>query len=141
MWPFRTEPDSKLAALSEVEPFAQLSPRELAFVGSTADIVRRPRGTRLIDQGGYGLECFVLLEGEVTVTQSAEEVARLGPGSIIGEIALVERVLRTASVIADSDVTLAVFDVRSLQHTMATVPAFDEAVREVLSARRAVPAG
>lgn len=141
MWPFRTEPDSKLAALSEVEPFAHLSARELEFVGSTADIIRRPRGTRLIDQGGYGLECFVLLEGEVSVTRDAEVIARLGPGSIIGEIAVVERVLRTASVIADSDVTLAVFDVRSMQRTMAAVPAFDEAVREVVSARWAVPAG
>lgn len=137
MWPFRTGPDSKLAALSEVEPFAQLNPRELAFVGSTADIVRRSRGTRLVDQGAYGLECFVVLEGEVSVVRDAEQIARLGPGSIIGEIAVVDRVPRTASVIADSDVTLAVFDIRSLQRTMAAVPAFDEAVRGVVSDRRA----
>ena len=141
MWPFRTEPDSKLAALSEVEPFAQLTPRDLAFVGSTADIIRRPQGTQLIDQGAYGLECLVLLEGDVRVIRGAQEIARLGPGSIIGEIAVVDRVPRTASVIADSDVTMAVFDVRSLQRTMATVPAINEAVREVLSARRAIPAG
>lgn len=132
----RKRTDGKLERLRAVEPFHHLRARELATIGRTADLIRRTAGTRLIEEGRRGTECFVVLDGEASVTVGGEEVARLGRGAVVGEIAILDRVPRTASVTAVGDVELAVFDPRSLERALGGVPSFDGAVRAVASSRR-----
>lgn len=132
----KTQSDPKLTSLAAVEPFSGLTPGELRIVGATADLVRRPAGTELTHEGGYGSQCFVLLGGEVSVHDGHRTIAVLGPGSVVGERAVLDRRMhRTATVVADTEVTLAVFDVRSFQRLMAEVPAFEREVRRVVAER------
>lgn len=66
-------------------------------------------GTVIIRQGDeHGMGFFVVVEGEVIVTVDGTEVSRLGPGSYFGEIALISDRVRTASVVAATDVRLLV---------------------------------
>lgn len=68
-----------------------------------------PAGTVIIRQGDeHGMGFFVLAEGEATVSVDGAEVTRLGPGSYFGEIALISDRVRTASVVAATDVTVLV---------------------------------
>jgi CRP-like cAMP-binding protein len=68
-----------------------------------------PAGTVIIRQGDeHGMGFFILAEGEVTVTVNGAEVARLGPGSYFGEIALISDRVRTATVTASTDVRVLV---------------------------------
>ena len=68
-----------------------------------------PAGTTIIRQGDdHGMGFFVVSSGEAIVTVDGNEVARLGSGSYFGEVALISDRIRTASVIAGTDMTLLV---------------------------------
>lgn len=58
------------------------------------------KGDTICKQGDIGNEMFFIEAGEVTVSVDGNEVAILGPGDCVGETALLERSLRTASAIA-----------------------------------------
>jgi CRP-like cAMP-binding protein len=68
-----------------------------------------PAGTVIIRQGDeHGMGFFILADGEATVTVDGAEVAKLGPGSYFGEIALISDRVRTATVTASTDVRVLV---------------------------------
>ena len=68
-----------------------------------------PAGTIVVRQGdNHGMGFFVVIQGELAATVDGAEVAKLGPGSYFGEIALISDRVRTASVIATTDVRLLV---------------------------------
>ena len=66
-------------------------------------------GTVIIRQGDeHGMGFFIVVEGEAIVTVDDQELSRLGPGSYFGEVALISDRVRTASVVAATDVQLLV---------------------------------
>ena len=74
---------------------------------------RLPAGTVLCREGERGLEAFLLLEG-VAEVQLTEGTVRIGPGDVVGELATLDRSrTRNATVVAASDVTVLVYDVRT----------------------------
>jgi len=78
--------------------------RELSnsIMRSGAKLQRRQldAGEALIEQGQEGRELFLILDGIVDVEVDGEEVAEIGPGALIGEMALLGDGRRTASVYA-----------------------------------------
>ena len=58
-------------------------------------------GEALITQGEEGQDLFLLLDGVVDVEIDGDEVAELGPGALIGEMALLEDAPRSADVLAE----------------------------------------
>jgi CRP/FNR family transcriptional regulator, cyclic AMP receptor protein len=76
--------------LRSVRIFAGLSDDELAQVSSIASEVEFPAGHVLTESGQIGSGMFVLLEGRVSVHARGVEV-ELGPGEVVGELALLRR--------------------------------------------------
>jgi CRP/FNR family cyclic AMP-dependent transcriptional regulator len=76
-----------------------------------------PAGTVVVREGDdHGIGFFVVAEGEGTVTVKGDEVARVGPGSYFGEVALISDRVRTATVTADTDLrcmVMTMWDFRS----------------------------
>src|SRR5436190_23696439 len=70
--------------------FDGFSADELARVAQMAVPAVAEQGARLIDQGDVGLECYVILRGQAGIYVGGEHVATVGPGSMVGEMALVE---------------------------------------------------
>jgi CRP-like cAMP-binding protein len=70
-------------------------------------MVNHPAGQRIIVRGDGGVGFMIIMEGSVTVTTVQGKSRKLGPGDSFGEMALLDMEGRSASVTADTDVTLA----------------------------------
>lgn len=110
--------------LKSIPLFADLSHAERERIARWADEVEVPEGKHLVDEGKYAYEFFVIEEGTAAVRHGDEMVAELGPGDFFGEIALIESIRRTASVVATSPMRAVVMfgrDFRSMENEMPAV--------------------
>lgn len=110
--------------LKSIPLFADLSDAERERIGRWADEVEVPEGKHLVDEGKYAYEFFVIEEGTAAVRHGDDVVAVLGPGDFFGEIALIESIRRTASVVATSPMRAVVMfgrDFRSMENEMPAV--------------------
>jgi CRP/FNR family transcriptional regulator, cyclic AMP receptor protein len=117
--------------LTKVPLFEGLSRRDLDRIARWADEVDVPEGKRLLDQGRFAYEFFVIQEGECEVRQDRRPIATLGAGDIVGEIALIERARRTATVETLSPVRAIVMSARDFGAMMDAVPAVAQRIREI----------
>ena len=95
--------------------------------GKKPEFRKLAEGERLVTQGQAGDEIFLLLDGVLTVEIDNEEVAEVGPGAVLGEMAVLEGGLRTATLIAATPVRVAVSGIGDLK---------PEALRELAGQRR-----
>jgi CRP-like cAMP-binding protein len=86
-------------AVARVPLFEGLTRKELALASRLSTEVALPEGRVLVRQGATGAEFFVVLEGLVDVLQHGARVARRGPGTPLGEIALLGARPRTATLV------------------------------------------
>ncbi len=91
--------------LKQVRLFSDLDRRELEQIGSSMKERRFSAGQEIAREGESGVGFFVIRDGNAKVTVGGEERRRLGPGDYFGEIALIARSARTATVTAETDVT------------------------------------
>ena len=89
--------------LRKVNLFSGLDDRELENLADEFNERRFSAGDKIALEGEGGLMFFVVDSGEASVEVHGEEVGRLGPGDAFGEIALIDRRPRTATVTAVSD--------------------------------------
>jgi CRP-like cAMP-binding protein len=91
--------------LRGVPLFSGLDDKELTSLAEEFNERRFSPGDNIALEGEGGLMFFVVESGEATVEVHGEEVGTLGPGSAFGEIALIDRRPRTATVTAQSELT------------------------------------
>jgi CRP-like cAMP-binding protein len=89
---------TKRDLLRAVPLFAGLRGGDLAAVEQLADEIDVPAGTVLTRQGGSGQEFFVIVEGRARVERDGRQLAMLGPGDFLGEMALLDEKPRNATV-------------------------------------------
>ena len=89
----------------------------------------------LVDQGDAGREAFVIIEGTATVKRNGRKVGTLGPGDAIGELALLDHGPRTATVTADTDMTVLVLSAREFSGVIEEVPGLAHKLLVELAAR------
>jgi CRP-like cAMP-binding protein len=121
--------------LSRVPLFVGLSKKQLRLVSQLATEVEEPAGTVLIEQGQVGHEFIVVVQGEIEVRQSGRVVGEHGPGSYVGEIALLEQRPRNATVLAKTRVKLEVIKQREFAGLLEEAPELAQQVRAVAADR------
>jgi CRP-like cAMP-binding protein len=94
--------------LGEVDLFSGCTKSELVRIDGMMTSIDVPSGTVLTEQGGVGSECFVIVEGSASVWRNGGRLSLLGPGTFFGELALLDREFRTATVIAETPMRLSV---------------------------------
>lgn len=99
--------------LSKVDIFAKCKGRDIKALAKSCEERTFPAGATLCRQGQRGVAMFVVTNGRVRVEEEladgrSVEIAMLGPGSTVGEMAIIDGAERTASVIADTDVVVLV---------------------------------
>ena len=92
--------DARVELIRALPLFELCSKRDLRRIAALATERSVEPGTELIREGEPGTEFYVVVEGEVEVRRRNRRVARLGAGSFVGEIALLSRSPRTATVVA-----------------------------------------
>jgi CRP-like cAMP-binding protein len=127
----RLRKDAKVDLLRGIPLFAQCSKRDLGAISSIADEIDLKEGRELTRQGRTGREFFVLVEGTADVIKNARKVNSLKAGDFFGEIALVHRAPRTATVKASSPVRALVVTERNFKRLLDEQP---EIQRKVLAA-------
>lgn len=126
---------SYLDHLATVPLFSACSKRELAKIAKAGDELAVEDGFVLTTQGDAGREAYVIIEGEAVVKRGNRKVATLGPGDCVGELALLDHGPRTATVVADGDMTLFVLGARQFAGVIDEVPALSRKVMAALANR------
>jgi CRP-like cAMP-binding protein len=90
--------NTKIELIKHIPLFARLSRKELELVAALADEIDFPAGKTIIREGERGREFFVLLDGGADVLRGGQRIAHLAKGDFVGEIAVIARIPRTATV-------------------------------------------
>lgn len=99
------------------------------------DLVEYPAGSVIIAEGSEGSHMYVVMKGEVSISLKNRIIATASPGEIVGEMALINSDLRSATVKATTDCQLAVIDQSSFNSLLQYVPDFTLYVMNVLAGR------
>src|SRR2546423_7455298 len=127
--------DGKIELIKKVPLFSKLSKKGLEDVAQIADELDLPAGKVMATQGDRGREFFVLLEGEADVTKGDRSINTMRDGDFFGEIALVTKMPRTASVTATSDVRVLVITEQDFAALLKRSPEVGLGVAEALAER------
>jgi CRP/FNR family transcriptional regulator, cyclic AMP receptor protein len=121
--------------LGRMPVFSGCSERELKRVARLGAVVSVEEGHVLTKQGRLGREFFVVLAGSATCHVDDELVARFGPGDFFGEMGLVDRQPRSATVRASTAMDVLVIDAREFATLLAESPSTTRKILAELSRR------
>jgi CRP-like cAMP-binding protein len=121
--------------LSKIWLFAPCSTRDLRRVRQSLDEITADAGEVLCEEGSQGHEFFIIVKGTAAVRRKGRKVATLGPGKYFGELALLDRQPRSASVVAETEMVLLVLEQRHFLGLIDTVPGLGRKLLGAMAAR------
>ena len=114
--------DAKQDRLKSTKLFAALDRKELELVAEITTELTVPAGTVLAREGHQGHDAFVIVDGTVDITIGGMKVNSAGPGELVGEMALLLREQRQATVTAATPVDLLVIEPGHFDNLLDRVP-------------------
>jgi CRP-like cAMP-binding protein len=114
--------DVKLEHLGRTWLFSGCNKRELGLIGRASDEVEVDAGRLLCEEGKPGFEFFLILDGRAGVSRSGRKIATLRRGQYFGELSLLDRKPRSATVTSETPMQLLVLDQRQFDGIMDQVP-------------------
>ncbi len=127
--------NAKVEMLKRVPLFSRCSKKELGEIAQITDEIDLPEGRVLTKEGASGREFFVLVEGNADVRRKRRKVGTLGPGDFLGEIALITKTPRTATVKTTSPVRALVVSEQNFRRLLERAPQVQIKVLEALAER------
>lgn len=117
--------------------FAAYNKQELEEIDRLTDEVSVAAGRTIMAEGELGQEFALILSGEADVIRDGKVVATLSTGDYFGEVALLDSVARTASVVARTDMELEVLDRRGFNTLLDDLPQLSRSMLRGLAQRMA----
>ncbi len=114
--------DSYIAHLREVPIFEQCSKKDLNEIAKLTTDVTFPEGKVIMKQGALASSFVIILSGSATVRRDGRKLKTLGPGDYFGELAVLLKRPRQATVTADESLNALVVDRRELSSVLDDVP-------------------
>jgi len=121
--------------LADLDLFSGASPSEIARARQVLTMLKVDAGTVLMQQGGFGMEFLIIAEGEATVSIGTQLVATLGRGDFVGEMSLLGRGRRTATVTAVTPLTFYVANSAEFTALLEAVPSVGERIVQTAAER------
>ncbi|WP_166135378.1 Crp/Fnr family transcriptional regulator [Nocardioides ochotonae] len=115
--------------------FDAFTPHEVARISAAGTHLTLPAGWSPIWEQTPADKAYILLAGTVSVRRQGEEIARLGPGDIVGESAIVGHQLRSATVVALTPLELIHLTTEAVQQLRRDLPRFRDEIDAVAAAR------
>lgn len=123
------------AVLAAVPLFSGCSKGELAAIGAMVEERTLPSGTVLTREGEPGSECFIILSGVAEATAGGMLLNPVRAGGVVGEISLIDRAPRSATVTAITNLSVLVLSGESFWKLIDTSPAVTRRVLLSLAGR------
>jgi CRP-like cAMP-binding protein len=117
------------AQLSAMPLFAGLKPRELSEVAGAITQRHVKEGKSVIKEGNWGHEFVLVLEGEIEIHRDGQLVDVTGPGSYVGELAVLDDVRRNADVIARTPVIVGTIEAGLFRSLLDEIPELEERIK------------
>ena len=115
-------------SLEHIDRFSQLSDAEVAKIARVGTYVTVPADWALMGEGTSADKAYLLISGEVSVRKDGNEIARLGPGDVFGEMGIVAHRLRTATVVSTSRLECLHFTREQVEQLEQEIPEFRAAL-------------
>ena len=122
--------------LKSIPLFEDVPEDELGQIAGFAQEVMVEEGRELVREGDFSYEFMAIEEGDAEVTRDGDHVADLGPGDFFGEMGLLEKTLRNATVTARTSMKLVTLTGWDLKRMERHIPEAVERVRATLEERR-----
>jgi CRP-like cAMP-binding protein len=123
--------------LKSIPLFQNVADEDLRQIATFADEVSVEEGRHLVDEGDFSYQFMAIEEGTAEVLRSGEHLAELGPGDFFGEMGLLEKERRSATVVARSPMRLVTLTGWDLKRMEKAIPWAVEHIRAVMEQRRA----
>jgi CRP-like cAMP-binding protein len=127
--------DTYLDHLAEVPLFSGASRKDLQAIARASDEIDVKAGRVLVEQGRLGHEFFLILDGKASVRRNNRKVAELGTGQYFGELSLLDKGPRDATVVADTDMKLLVLGQREFLGVLDDVPSLSYKLLRIMAHR------
>ncbi|MCW2784598.1 MAG: Cyclic nucleotide-gated potassium channel [Marmoricola sp.] len=123
-----SDQDARIQQLAKLDRFKDFSDEEILLVTDAATYLTVPEGWALMSENTPADKAYLILSGEVSVRRHGDEVARVGAGELIGEMALVNHKLRSATVVTDTPLEALHFTAETVAALNEKIPNFREAL-------------
>src|SRR6185437_4587396 len=121
--------------LSKIWLFSTVSSRDLKTIRRATEEVTVPPGRVLCEEGTIGREFFIIVDGTASVRRNGRKLATLGAGQYFGELALLDRRPRSATVISETEMRLLVLGQRQFNGVLDAVPALSRKLLAAMATR------
>jgi CRP/FNR family cyclic AMP-dependent transcriptional regulator len=128
-------PKPKDIDLGDIWLFSALSASQLRTLRRSVDEITVPAGKVLCEEGTVGREFFFIVDGTASVKRNGRKAATLGPGGYFGELSLLDRRPRSATIVSDTDMTLLVLEQRRFNGLLDAMPALAHKLLVAMSER------
>ena len=123
--------------LAELPLFEGLDEESLRTVSKAAQEVSVQEGAELVREGDYSYNLTIIDEGQAEVVHDGEVVATLGPGDVFGEIGVLSKGMRNATVRATTQMRLITLTGWDLRRLRGRIPELEERVSRLAADRGA----
>lgn len=128
--------DDRIERLQRLSIFSTCTKSDLRKIASLSDRVEAHEGETLMQEGDAGAsEMFIIEKGMAAVTQGGRNKGTLGPGDVFGEMALLDREPRSATVVATTPMSLHVVGTREFWTLVEDVPQLGRRILQALARR------
>jgi CRP-like cAMP-binding protein len=115
--------------------FAGMGKKELRVLAAWTDEIEVPEGAKLAREGDFAYEFFVIEKGTAEVTHGSEHLADLGPGDFFGEMGVLGRKRRGATVTATSPMEVIVMTEQALRSLNSEEPQVAQRLEKAIEER------
>jgi CRP/FNR family transcriptional regulator, cyclic AMP receptor protein len=125
----------KAEALKDIPLFRNLSEHDRDVLAAHVDEVEVDAGTELTHQDAHGTQVVLIVEGAAIVVRDGSQLADLGPGDVVGEMALIDGERGTATVTTTEPSVLLVMSSQDFNTVLEESPAFARKIMKQLVQR------